>query len=161
MKRWSKLQKQLYLLLEPLVNIQIHCSIYRMQSQRGNTNIPRYWISLDKEIIWDYPKDFINKSPTHRGKISYFPYITDIPDISKLIREYVDTPKNELLNKPFANDHWGLINILRVADKRIGSKKLQKLQKRIKNDEPAMKIIKYRLNQKFLNRKSSEVELKT
>jgi len=31
-----------------------------MRSQNGgSTDLPRYWITLDKNVIWDYPKDFI------------------------------------------------------------------------------------------------------
>lgn len=97
----------------------------------GSTNIPRYWITLDKEIIFDYPKQFV----TEEGKIknlsgaeSYYPYTTDISDISDLIREYIDTSKSELLTKIFDNDCWGIINILRAADRRIGERRIKELK---------------------------------
>lgn len=144
MKRWSKLQKQLYDLRISEINFQIHCSVYRMQSRRGSTDIPRYWITLDKEIIWDYPKDFIEISSSSREKPHHYPYATDISDISDLFREYIDTPKEQLLNKHFENDHWGLINILRVADRRIGSRRLKDLKSKIKN-KAAIKILNQRI----------------
>jgi hypothetical protein len=144
MKRWSKLQKQLYDLRASEINFQIHCSIYRMQSQRGSTDIPRYWITLEKEIIWDYPKDFIDKPSPFREKPNHYPYGTDISDISSLFREYLDTSKDELLNKHFENDHWGLINILRAADRRFGSRRLKELKRKIKN-KAATKILNCRL----------------
>ncbi len=50
--RWSKLQKQLYDLISPQVDLQVHCGVYRMQSRYGRTGLPRYWITLEKKIIW-------------------------------------------------------------------------------------------------------------
>ena len=60
MRRWSKLQKELYLIIDPNIDFQIHCSVYRMQSRMGSTDLPRYWITLNKEIIFDYPCQFVN-----------------------------------------------------------------------------------------------------
>ena len=103
MRRWSKLQKQLYLLIAPEINFQIHCSVFRMQSRRGSTDLPRYWITLDKKIIWDYPKQFISTTHPDRSNPEWYPYGTDISLISNLLREYIDTPKNELLIKQFTH----------------------------------------------------------
>ena len=141
---WSKLQKEYYLLLAEGLDLQLHCRAYRMDSQRGSTNLPRYWITLEKEIIWDYPKDFVNKPYPQRTNIKWYPYGTDIPDISNLIREYIDTPKSEIFSKEFKNDYWGLTNILKASDKRIGTRRLPDLKKKINNKE-AIKVIDYRL----------------
>ena len=139
-KRWSKLQKELYLIRAEGLNMQIHCSIYRMNSQRGQANIPRYWITIDGEIIWDYPKDFIKQTNPDRENPDWYPYVTDIPSISDLIREYIDTPKKEILEKEFRTDHWGLINILRAGDKRVGDRRLSTL-KNIANSSVIEKMI--------------------
>lgn len=115
-KRWTKLQYQIDSLFDNKIHMKVHCSIYRMNSQRGSTDLPRYWITLDKDIIFDYPKQFINTG---------YPYITDISDISNLIREYINTPVVDLLNYTSSSDHWGLINILKAGDRRISKKKLK------------------------------------
>jgi hypothetical protein len=143
MKRWSKLQRDIYNLIDSTVNFQIHCAVYRMQSERGNTDLPRYWITLDQEIIWDYPKQFIDR-PTKNGIVSGYPYSTDISDISDLIREYIETPFDQIMTKHFENDHWGLINILRAADRRIGQRRLPLLRRKTHN-QAALKIIEHRL----------------
>jgi hypothetical protein len=117
-KRWSKLQRELYKLVAQELDFQIHCTVYPMHSQYGNTGLPRYWITLNKEIIWDYPKQFADM-PTHQHMLKGYPDTTDISDISDLIREYIDTPTDDLLAKHFENDHWGLANILRAADRRV------------------------------------------
>ena len=67
MKRWSKLQKQLYELVDESIDFKLHCTVYRMQSRRGSTDLPRYFITLAGEIIFDYPKDFVLKSGDVKG----------------------------------------------------------------------------------------------
>ncbi len=151
--RWSKLQRELYEVITDDINFQIHCSAFPMDSQYGGTKLPRYWISLDKEIIFDYPKQFVIKTEIVRyrgnvrnlsGKAAYYPYGTDISEISELIKEYIDTPKNEILTKQFDHDHWGLVNILRAADRRIGTRRLESLKKKTHNIA-ALKVIETRL----------------
>lgn len=100
MGRWSKLQKELYRIIDPEINLQVHCVVYPMRSQRGGTDLPRYWITLDKEIIFDYPKDI----PIIDNGHGTYPYVTDVSDISDLIREYIDTPVSELMTRLFDND---------------------------------------------------------
>ena len=68
-KHWSKLQREIYKLIDSRIGIQIHCSVYRMDSRWGGTDLPRYWITLGKEIIFDYPKDFLDKKLPERGLI--------------------------------------------------------------------------------------------
>ena len=43
------------------------------------------------------------------------------------------TPAAELLTRQFVNDHWGLINILRAADRRIGQRQLPALRRKTHN----------------------------
>jgi hypothetical protein len=148
MKRWSKLQRDLYRIIDRKIDFQIHCVAYRMDSQRGSFNLPRYWITLGEETVWDYPKDFVSGSGTKNyidEEIRDYPYGSDTPYISDLIREYIETPKETLFEKRFENDKWGLIPILKAADRRIGKRRLNEL--RMKNySMPANKIVDRRLN---------------
>ena len=140
---WSKLQKRLYLLVDPRIRFQIHCSRVRMQSRRGSTDLPRYWITLDNETIWDYPGDFVVAGGTRRLDDKFvpgYPYNTDVPLISELIRDYIDTPAEELLTRHFDGDHWGLANILRAADRRIGRRQWRDLKKKTHN-QAALKVL--------------------
>ena len=133
-KRWSKLQSEIYKLMDESINLQIHCSVYRMDSQRGSTDLPRYWIILDKEIIFDYPKQFLNqkifdytgtKAGSEFQTLEHtYAYTTDIGSISDIIREYINTPSVSLLSTDFKYDNWGLTDILKASDRRIGKKKL-------------------------------------
>lgn len=134
-KPWSKLQRELYKITCDNIGFQIHCTTYSMNSQYGRADLPRYWITLGKEIIWDYPKQFIDNGTVKNlsGFEAGYPYQTDISDISDLIREYIDTPKAEIMSKLFTNDFWGLVNILRAADRRIGERRLDNLRKTTSN----------------------------
>ncbi|WP_298060764.1 hypothetical protein [uncultured Campylobacter sp.] len=135
--------------MDKSIDFKLHCTVYRMQSRCGSTDLPRYFITLAGEIIFDYPKDFVLKSGGVKslagGALAkIYPYGNDISDIGELIREYIDTPKDELFAKHFDEGGWGLANILKAADKRIGKRRLQILAKNKKN-QAMQKVIAARL----------------
>lgn len=70
--------------------------------------------------------------------------MNDISDISALLREYLDTPKEELFAKQFANDCRGIVNILKAADRRFGKRRLELLERKTLN-QAAKKVIACRL----------------
>lgn len=115
--RWSKLQKLIEGLFDPKINLRLHMTPYRMKSQMGSTDLPRYWLALNKEIVFDYPGNIKAKG--------YYPYqVNDISDISHTLRTYYDCPKDQLLTAPI-HDEFGILNILRAADRRLGQTALQ------------------------------------
>ena len=59
-KRWSKLQSRLYNLMDEKAENQIHCALYEMNSNDGyhGNKLPRYFITLGKDVVFDYPKQF-------------------------------------------------------------------------------------------------------
>ena len=144
MPPWSSLQRQVYGLIDPGIRFQVHCGVYRMASERGSTDLPRYWITLGRDVIWDYPAQFVGL-PSHpnRVPIQHYPYDSDVSSISALLRAYIDTPRNSVLTAHFEDDHWGLINILRAADRRIGSRHWAALRRRIHNPA-ALKVLQAR-----------------
>ena len=85
-KRWSKLQSRLYNLMDESINFQIHCALYEMNSNDGyhGSKLPRYFITIEKEIIWDYPTDF---DSTQKYGFNSYPWDTDISIISDVIEE--------------------------------------------------------------------------
>ena len=134
-KRWSKIQARIYQLFDPKLKLQIHCAAFREGCDYGQLYAGRYWVTLDQQNIWDFPKQFLNPSTswnkenlstTHLIEIDGVMHgcIYSVSDISALIREYLDTPLVNLLNKKFENDKFGLTEILKAADRRIGKKKL-------------------------------------
>ncbi|MEJ2765218.1 hypothetical protein VV869_14755 [Photobacterium sp. MCCC 1A19761] len=130
------MKKAIEALFDPTAGLQIHCNVYRMSSARGSTHCPRYWIVQGKTIIWDYPKDFLPLNQTeHAGQ---YPYVNDVSEISALLRHYIDTPKAALMTTSF-DDRWGLIDMLRCADRRLGLKRLEETY--TETDIPAIQAI--------------------
>lgn len=142
MKRWSKLQKRLYGIIDPRIDFQIHCVAYPMKSGKGSAALPRYYITIGKEIVWDYPKDFIAETQT--GSESIYPYENDATDISLLIEECIETDKTLLFHKEFPADRWGLIDILKASDRRMGRKRLKEMLTQL-NSTVAKEIIYTRI----------------
>jgi hypothetical protein len=94
-----------------------------MVSASGSTALPRYWCTLGKNVIWDYPR----KSGENA---TYYSYDTDVASMSSLLREYIDTPTDQLLSFAFA-DRWQIVDILLAADRRIGKHRLRELKARL------------------------------
>ena len=75
-----------------------------------------------------------------------------------MLREYIDTPSSELMTKKFEGDHWGLTDILRAADRRIGRRRLAELAEVVSNPA-AQKNLKQRINTyKEKQRKAAEAD---
>lgn len=143
---WSKLQKQLYLIIDKESKFQIHCSVLKTTSawtvgqKKGcisnkRERIPRFWIVVgdDKEVIWDFPKNFLdspsqienpywdtNKYPNTINE-TYF-WDKNYKWVAETIRYYLDTPRNELLTRKYEKDKYGLTEVLRKYDRRISKK---------------------------------------
>ena len=132
--RWSQLQSLIYNVWCDDLQLQIHCTGYPLS---GSASVGRYWITLGKQIIWDVPKDF----PEEREKGTYNPVTSEITEV---IRSYLDTPRDELMTRDFHEDRWGLVDILRAADRRLGTKSLEELARRSPS-APAAKVLAARL----------------
>ena len=131
MRRWSKLQKKLYDLMDPRAGFQIHMALYEMNSNDGyhSEKLPRYFITCGKEIIFDYPKDFDTGTEEYH---TTYPWMTDISAISNLIEAYINTPVNDLMDT-FPDDRWGLTDLLRAADRRIGKRRADSMLENTEN----------------------------
>lgn len=56
---FSKLKKVVDNLFDEKLKMEFCCNSYPIRGQWGNRNsIPRYYVKIGKEIIWDFPKDF-------------------------------------------------------------------------------------------------------
>lgn len=146
-KRWSKLQKHLYDRRAPELekHFQIHCEVYRMKSNYGSTDLPRYWISLDGKILWDYPKQFaesgqwIHTADSKNTKIVY-PYETyKVSDIMQMYLESAISNVDEI------KDDFGLVQILKAADRRIGKRTMNKMLD-MDSSDAVKDILKMRLD---------------
>lgn len=105
------------------------------------SKLPRYFITIDKEIIFDYPKDF---DTTLKYGYNSYPWDKEFSEITKVIEEYIQRPESELMNT-FVNDKWGITDIIRVCDRRIGKRRLSQLKAHVTN-AILLDVIDKRLN---------------
>jgi hypothetical protein len=151
---WSKLRRQVYTILEPELNLQLYCTFYISDRdyKAGPFTSPRHWITLEKEIIWDFPSYFLEwKHPNVPKTLKYLESghglwgdFGSAP--AQLMLEYLSTPVNQLLARVFSLDYWGLMNILRAGDRRIGQRRLRAFAEQLSPTEPAMKVIRRRFS---------------
>lgn len=134
-KPFSKLKKQIEQLFTPELNLQIQCFAYPIKSQYGSSSIPRFYISFNKNIVWDFPKDFPIKY------INYHYWKSDT-HISDLIRNYIDASIEGLLEKTFANEQ---INLEHCFPNEVEFLKTKPMKWDAESD-PNYTIIKYDFN---------------
>ena len=130
-------------MIDKEINFQIHCVLYERKSNNGwhGSKLPRYFITVDKNIVWDYPKEF---DTTKKYGFNSYPWDTDISKISDVLEEYIQRPVTELFND-FENDRWGITDILRVCDRRVGKRRLYELKESTES-EIVLDIIRKRLD---------------
>lgn len=132
--RWSQLQKLIYNVWSADLDLQIHTNAFALS---GTASVGRYWITMGKEIIWDVPRDF----PQEKAKGTCNSVASEITEV---IKAYLDTPREELLSRVFETDRWGIIDIFRVSDRRLGRKSLEQIAKTTL-PESAKRILEARL----------------
>jgi hypothetical protein len=113
MKRWSKLKKRIENLLIP--EAEVFLFKYRMDSERGSTDLPVFQIKKSKEILFEFPKDFKNPIKNLKGQAGgYYPY--DFPDFTGMLHTYIETNPQQLTK---LDDKLGLYKILVSLDRRF------------------------------------------
>ena len=123
--RWSKLQKKIYGLIDPAINLQIHCIKYRVPGFCGMQEFPRYFVTLDGQTIFDWPKDYPLGDRFHCEKLdTLYLYTWCAADISGVLSEYLNA--NEVTRMTMT-DPWGIVDIIRAADRRIGQRRWERV----------------------------------
>lgn len=152
-KPFSKLKKNIESFFVPELLLKVNCISYPIRSQYGSSSIPRFYIQLgkEKEVIWDFAKDFPLDGE--------YPYWANQFGISNLIREYIDAPLANLVNKKFEKNKVGMItqylysnhqdeihfdlgltDLFKAGDRRLGKEKLLKWAE-TKGVNPKAKLI--------------------
>lgn len=117
--RWSRLRKLIEDLWDPDLDLQILCTSLR---RPGIGDIGRYWITLEGETIWQYPADLDSALSQPVGN-------PEVGEVTVALREYIDTPRDALLDMRLTGDVWGLGDLLKAADRRLGRRSLENLAK--------------------------------
>jgi hypothetical protein len=132
-KRWSKLRSPVEDLFADGLRLGIHCTVIR--TTRANDGslvnvLGTFTVRLNGKAIWDFPKQFVTYWTAYPDGGNHYSY--SVSDLNGLLREYLDTPKADLPEKKFVRDHFGLTDILKAADRRLG---LERLTEYFRSDE--------------------------
>ena len=125
-KRWSKLKKLIEDLFVPGLPLRIHCTEIRPNLENEGSfaeSLGVFTIRLGKEVIWNFPSQFVDWKTKYPDGGN--PYSYSVRDLNALLRDYLDSSKASVLKKDFPRDHFGLTDILKSADRRIGLERLQ------------------------------------
>lgn len=131
--RWSQLKKLIEDNFDQSIDLKIYCTVQR--GERGS--IGRYWFELDGRNIWDEPKNV--SAALRENKTNQ-----DASVMSQIMRDYINAPKELLFDYCIKDDIWGLIEVLKAADRRIGARRLINLKTKLLN-QAALLIIERRL----------------
>jgi len=141
-KPWSKLKSRIEALWADGLGMSIHCTSYPFNTPGAPVRVSRHWITLGKEILWDFPGPFLSEGRSRGGPVdnAYPGFANGGSVIGELLREYLDRPR-ELLLHPFTEDRWELADILRAADRRLGKEALQSWSRDLGADHPAKRVL--------------------
>jgi hypothetical protein len=120
-KRWSKLRKQVEAVFVEKLPLHIQCTEIRTTWNNEGSLVDVlgvFTVRLGKEEIWNFPKQFIDYWTTYPDGGNQYSY--GVNDINVILRDYLDTPRNLLLESEFERDYFGITNIMKAADRRIG-----------------------------------------
>lgn len=125
-KRWSKLKSKVEALIVDKLPLRIYCSEIRT-TWSNDGSLPEalgtFTIRLGGDVIWDFPKQFVNYFTEYPDGGNHYSY--SVSNINNLLREYIDSPKSDLLSKKFSSDYFGITEVLKCADRRLGLKNIE------------------------------------
>ena len=125
-KRWSKLKKQIEALFVEGVPLHIQCTAIRTTCKNEGSLaevLGVFTVYLGKEVIWNFPRQFVDFQTIYPDGGNHYSY--GVHDLNVILRQYLDTSKDGLLTKDFTRDFFGITNIFKAADRRLGLVKLQ------------------------------------
>ncbi|HIT95602.1 MAG TPA: hypothetical protein IAC45_00795 [Candidatus Aphodousia faecavium] len=108
-------------MLDPALNLQIHCTLYRIMGHGGMQEFPRYFVTLNGKIIFDWPKDYPLGENSGTPKMDYeHLFFGRASHISDAITDYLNANAQKQM---ILTDPWGITDIIRAADRRIGCRR--------------------------------------
>lgn len=113
-KPWSKTKSRIEALFDPKLDLAIHTTSYTHATNHDTYEVPRHWITLNKEVVWDFPGPFLTRrdNPAAPGiRYELDPYWRGAGNPSwpaHVLRQYLDCPAGELLDPPSRRRSLGL-----------------------------------------------------
>lgn len=152
--RWSRTKSTIEALFADGLDLRLHTTAYTIPG-RNPVKLPRHWATLNGEVIWDFPRDYLpQNAPDGVTAVPYplSPYwkgLGNRSDVGAVLQAYLDCPRDELLTRVIAEDHHDLGDLLRAADRRLGRTRLLMwaMTTLPRFDCPARKVLKARFGE--------------
>ena len=109
---WSQIQRKLYEIIDPKINLQVHCAVYPGGGKTCANGIPRFWVTLDGEVIFDCQHDFMFMWHDKDFDIGNLPFEDDISWCCGIVIRHFQAPVDRLMT---LHDRFGLTDILLAA----------------------------------------------
>ena len=106
---WSQIQRKLYEIIDPKINLQVHCAVYPGGGKTCANGIPRFWVTLDGEVIFDCMHDFMFMWHDKDFNIGNLPFEDDISWCCGIVIRHFQAPVDSLMT---LHDRFGLTDIL-------------------------------------------------
>ena len=117
---WSQIQRKLYHLFDPNINLQVNCVVYPGGGKTCLNGIPRFWVTLDGEVIFDCLHDYMWLWKNKDFYLGNLPLEDDVSLCCGVVIRYFQAPVDDLTS---LHDRFGLTDILLAADRRIGKRR--------------------------------------
>jgi hypothetical protein len=124
---WSKLEKRLRALPDPALDLRFRFTVYRQE--KVATPHPadpacKFWITLGKTTLWAVPSD------RHSGDHAQVDYNSRRGPawLLEIAWDYLALPRDELLGWAPEWNGWGLVDLLKACDRRIGTRRFDALR---------------------------------
>ncbi|MFY2764621.1 hypothetical protein [Arenimonas sp. MALMAid1274] len=139
---WSKLERRLRDLPDPSLKLRFRFTAYRqeaIQTPWEGDAACKFWITQGKDTIWAVPRD---RHPGDDADIGYSARRS--PGwLVELAAEYLQLPRDQLLNWTPDWSGWGLPDLLKACDRRIGKRQFPAL-KALVTEPAALRLLDLR-----------------
>lgn len=130
---WSKLERRLREFVEPSLNLRFRFTAYRykvIQTPWEGDLCTKLWLTQGKRTIWSVPQD---RHAKNSAGVDY--YGRRSPGwVVELAAEYLQLPRAALVEWRPDWMGWGMVDILKAVDKRIGKRRWEALRQQL--EEP-------------------------
>lgn len=128
MSPWTKLERRLRDLPDPALDLRFRFTAYRyevIQTPWAGELACKFWITQGKSTLWSVPRD---RHVGDGGKgIDYFGRRS--PGwLVEIAAAYLDLPRDALIDWTPDWPGWGLVDILKACDRRIGRRQWGRLR---------------------------------
>lgn len=118
MRNWPRLIAALENLFVPDLKLHVQLGT-STQSDFLEQKLERLWITLQEQVVWDFPTELLESGTCLTAEQSV-DLVTE-NRLADIFEFYCETPVRLLPYVTHPSDCWGITDILRSADRRLGS----------------------------------------